>query len=243
MTSMFSSALAIRFAPNAHSKSPPNCPGGCASAASSSNSNGSLGWCSRRNLIAARPSRPSPHTATRREPRSATRIEHGHIPVRNSMGVPHPEQGPTLDRVSVPQRGEALVQSAHDLVLPPVGMVSEVRHDAGAFGGFSDAFERLVFLQAAQFGKAVALRLVIQNIAAKDLDQFGFRDKRGKRKEHEPAFRTITAPVTSARRARLPKSRIAAAEYSKIWGMIRKAPSNLDLRQRPQQRKIGDTRG
>src|SRR5712671_4045329 len=235
MTSTFSSASAIRFAPNAHSKSPPNCAGAAASAASSSNSNGSLGWCSRRNLIAARPSRPSPHTATRREPRSATRIEHGHIPVRNSMGVPRPEQVPILDRVSVPQRGEALVQSAHHLVLPPVGMVSEVRHDAGALGGFSDAFEGLVILQAAQLGKAVALRLVVQNIAAKDPDQLRFRDERRKRKEHEPAFRAVTAPVPPARCARLPKGRIAAAEYSKIRGMIRKAPSNLYLRQRPQQ--------
>src|SRR5258708_37364689 len=162
--SVFSSGSGIRFAPNAHLKSPPNCPGGCASAASSSNSNGSLGWCSRRNLIAARPSRPSPHTATRREPRSATRIQHGHIPVQNSMGVPHPKQGPILDRVSVPQRGEALVQSAHDLVLPPVGMVSEVRHDAGAFGGFSDAFEGLVFLQAPQFAKPVLFRPAIPHI-------------------------------------------------------------------------------
>src|SRR5216684_501346 len=121
-------------------------------------------------------------------------------------------------------------------------MVSEVRHHAGALGSFSDAFERLVFLQAAQFGKAVLLRLVVQNIAAEDLDQFGFRDERGKRKEHEPAFRAITAPMTPARRARLPKSRIAAAEYSKIRGMIRKTPGNLDLRQRPQQRKIGNAR-
>src|SRR6266446_3183361 len=155
MTSMFSSASAIRFAPNAHSKSPPNCPGGCASAASSSNSNGSLGWCSRRNLIAARPSRPSPHTATRREPRSATRIEHGHIRAWNPVGVSHLEQRTIPGQVAFAQCRKLLVQLPHHPVLAPIGKLCEMRHHGGALGNFSDAFEWLVFPQAAQLGKAV----------------------------------------------------------------------------------------
>ena len=43
--------------------------------------------------IAARPSRPSPHIATRAEPRSAARIEHCQKPFGNPVRVPTLQQG------------------------------------------------------------------------------------------------------------------------------------------------------
>ena len=62
----------------------------------------------------------------------------------------------------------------------------------------------------------------------------GFAINGDKREEHEPAFRAIAAPLTPARCARLPESRIAATKYREILLIFRKSPGDLDLRKRPQ---------
>src|SRR5271169_2349062 len=121
-------------------------------------------------------------------------------------------------------------------------MICEVRYHAGAFGRFADALKRLVCAQAAQFGKAFALGVVVQQVAAENFDQVRLCDKRRKRQKHEPAFGTVAAPVTPARLARLPKCGIAASEDAKIFPVFREPSGNLDLRQWPQERKVADAR-
>ena len=117
-----------------------------------------------------------------------------------------------------------------------------MRHYRGALGDLADAFERLVLAQAAQRGKAVALGFVIEHVAAKDRDQLGLGDERCQGQEHKAAFRAIAAPVLAALGRRLPKRGITAAEASEILPVPRETSGDLDFRQWPQQRKIGDVR-
>src|ERR1700730_17891536 len=121
-------------------------------------------------------------------------------------------------------------------------MICEIGHHAGAFVGFTDAFKGLDGAQAAQFGKAVALGLVVQQVAAENFEQIRLCDKRRKRQENETAFRTIAAPVTPASLARLAECRVAASEDAKIFPVFRESPGDFDLRQWPQQREIADAR-
>ena len=71
------------------------------------------------------------------------------------------EQRAIFGRIPLPQRGEADLQLTHHGILPPIGMASEVGHHRGALVDFADAFERFVFLQAAQLGKPISLGLVV----------------------------------------------------------------------------------
>src|SRR5271169_2110577 len=134
------------------------------------------------------------------------------------------------------------MQPLHDGILSPIGMVSQMRHYRGALGDLADAFERLVLAQAAQRGKPIGLGLVIEHVVAKDRDQLKFSDERRQSQEYESAFWAIAAPVVTALGRRLPERSIAAAEAFEILRVARKTSRNLDLRQWPQQRKIGDIR-
>src|SRR5437588_1955453 len=115
-------------------------------------------------------------------------------------------------------------------------------HYPGAFRSFADALKGLVRAQAAQFGKTFALGLVVQQVAAKNLDEIRLCDKRRERQKNKPAFRAVATPVAPARLARLPECRIAAPENTKIFRVFREPASDLDFRQGPQQRKIADAR-
>src|SRR5215467_9915129 len=86
------------------------------------------------------------------------------------------------------------------------------------------------------------LRLVVQQVGAKNFDQISLSDKRRKRQKDKSAFRAVAAPALPARLARLPECRIAAPEDVKICPVFRKSPRNLDLRQWTQQGKIFDAR-
>src|SRR5271169_4946189 len=134
------------------------------------------------------------------------------------------------------------MQPLHDGILSPIGMVSQMRHYRGALGDLADAFERLVLAQAAQRGKAVALGFLIEHVTAKDRYQLGLGDERRQGQEYKAAFRTIAAPVLATLGRRLPKRGVATAKTSKILLVVRKTSRNLDFRQWPQQRKIGDIR-
>src|SRR5262245_7239652 len=113
-------------------------------------------------------------------------------------------------------------------------------HYRRALRSFSDALEGFVLLQPAQLGEPVSLRRIVQQIPAEDPCQLGLGDKRGEREEHEPAFRTIAAPVLPACGGRLLERRVTAAKYCKILRILRKSPSYFDFRQWSQHRKIGD---
>ncbi len=132
------------------------------------------------------------------------------------------------------------MQPPHDGVLSPIGMVSQMRHYRGALGDLADAFERLVLAHAAQRRKAVALGFVIEHVVAKDRDQLKFGDERRQSQEHEAAFWAIAAPVLAALGRQLPKRSITAAEASEILRVARETSGDLDFRQWPQQREIGD---
>src|SRR6516162_612655 len=240
-TSTSRSALAIRSAPNADVTLSYSC-GMCASGLSSSSISRSAGWRFRRNSNAARPSRPSPQTATRLDPRSATRIEHGHVGTRNPMWMLDLKKRAKVGRFPLPQRSKGAIELPYDDILAPIGMTTQVRHHGGALSQFADTFERLMLLQAAQLGKSITLGLIVEKVVAEDFDQLGFLDRRGEREEHEPAFRTIAAPFPRAGCRELPEGRIAAPENSEIFGVFREAASDFDFRQRSQQRKVGDTR-
>src|SRR6266404_2781810 len=110
---MSSRAAAIRSAPKAQRILPPCSSGTRASAESSISTSGNLGWCFRKNPIAARPSRPSPQMPTRRAPRSAARIEHGHVAFGNPVWMLDLEEGTVFGRISPSQCGKAIMQLPH----------------------------------------------------------------------------------------------------------------------------------
>ena len=83
---------------------PSNSGGASASSASSSSNKGRFGCRARKNLIAARPSRPSPQIATRAAPSSAARIEHGH----KSVAEPDAGAAPRTELDNGPGRPSAV---------------------------------------------------------------------------------------------------------------------------------------
>src|SRR5215471_3538390 len=182
MTSTLSIAGPIRSAPKTHSISPPIPSGTPPLAVSSRSTNGRARCCLRKKSIAARPSRPSPQIATRRRSRSSTGIERSHVGRRNPVGMPHLEQRAILGRAALPRRREVFVELVHDPVFPPVRTSCQIRHHRRAFGGLSDAFERSVVSQPAEFREAVVLARVVEQIAAENFDQIRLRNKRRKRK-------------------------------------------------------------
>src|SRR5271170_2801495 len=119
------------------------------------------------------------------------------------------------------------MQPPHHRIVPPVGMVPQMRHHRSALGYLPDAFERLVFAQAAQRPETVALSFVIEQIAAEDRDQLELGDERRQGQKHEPAFRAIAAPLPAALRRRLPKRSIAAAETAEILRVPTETPGDL----------------
>src|SRR5215471_2808798 len=242
MTSTLSIAGPIRSAPKTHSTSPPIPSGTPPLAVSSRSTNGRTRCCLRKKSIAARPSRPSPQIATRCRSRSSARIENGHVGRRNPVAMPHLEQRAILCRSDLAQRREVFVELVHDPVFPPVRAGCEIRHHRRAFGGLPDAFERFLAPETPLFPKPVALACVVEKIAAENFDQVRFREKRRKRKEDKSAFRAIAAPVTPTSGGCLPEGGIAATKFSEIRRIFRESAGDLDFRQRPQQRKVIDTR-
>ena len=93
------------------------------------------------------------------------------------MGMPRLKQRAIVRRTALPQRREFLAQPPHNPVIPPRGLTPEIRHHPRAFGGLTDTLERFVLSQAAQFGKAVALVLVVEQVAAENSDQIRLRDE------------------------------------------------------------------
>ena len=113
-----------------------------------------------------------------------------------------------------------------------------MRHRGGTLFDLAHAFERLVALQPAQFGKSVDLRRVIQHVAAECRDQARPVDEWCQRQEDEAAFRTVAAPVARTPLRRLTERGIAAAEHRQVVRMACEAARNGNLRQRPQQGEI-----
>jgi len=142
------------------------------------------------------------HTATRCVPISAARIEHAQITCRHPVRVRDLQQRPKFGGAVVPQRRKFAVQPAHYPVAAPVGMICEIGHHAGAFVCFTDAFKGLDCAQAAQFGKAIALGLVVQQVAAENFDQIRLGDKKAK----EPGKRNGISDNRSTSDARAPRA-------------------------------------
>ena len=74
-------------------------------------------------------------------------------------------------------------------------MIAEMRHHRRTFLDLADAFEWLVPLQPAQFGKSVDLRRIVQHVAAECRDQALPLHEWRQRQKDEAALRTIAAPV------------------------------------------------
>src|SRR5688572_9619184 len=141
-----------------------------ASFASQKTVSASEGNRERNARYAARPSRPQPHSATRRpsseEMRTQGRPQRG----RDAVFVVELEQRRQFEFARVELRPDLARETLDQRVLAPLRSRGERGHRGARFATFTDAFERLVVLEFQQRVVTALLRRVVEQVAAEDAD-------------------------------------------------------------------------